>query len=260
MTDLQKASSNPNIDCFQLDVMDKESISKFIKDISSQFENKITCFVNNAAIYEDGWNQSLFNKTLQTNIYGPIEITQNLLNNGCFAEIAQIVNVSSGYGTLNNVSKEYGNILTNECKTVQDLINKIKFDAKSSMAGSYMPCYKLSKAMLNRFTEILANDIEQNIQNNGLQENMNQDEEKKSDNDGNNKSVYSLYKKIYVNCVCPGWVRTQMGGAFATRSVQEGAASIMWLINQDINKLYKESNNAMPNGSFLRDGKIISYL
>ena len=97
MNDLQKASSNPNIDCFQLDLMNKESISKFVKDVSSQFENNITCLVNNAAIYEDGWNQTIFDKTLQTNVYAPIEITQALLQKGCFADIAQIVNVSSGW-------------------------------------------------------------------------------------------------------------------------------------------------------------------
>src|SRR5213082_1421336 len=32
-----------------------------------------------------------------------------------------------------------------------------------------------------------------------------------------------------VNSVCPGWVRTDMGGSNATRSVLEGAAGIVWL-------------------------------
>lgn len=35
--------------------------------------------------------------------------------------------------------------------------------------------------------------------------------------------------KFAVNSVCPGWVRTDMGGANATSSVEEGAASIVWL-------------------------------
>lgn len=34
---------------------------------------------------------------------------------------------------------------------------------------------------------------------------------------------------IAVNSVCPGWCRTDMGGAGATRSVAEGAAGIAWL-------------------------------
>src|SRR6478736_6444389 len=32
-----------------------------------------------------------------------------------------------------------------------------------------------------------------------------------------------------VNSVCPGWVRTDMGGAGATRSIAEGAGGIVWL-------------------------------
>jgi len=35
--------------------------------------------------------------------------------------------------------------------------------------------------------------------------------------------------KFAINSVCPGWVRTDMGGAGATRSVAEGASGIVWL-------------------------------
>ena len=31
-----------------------------------------------------------------------------------------------------------------------------------------------------------------------------------------------------INSVCPGWVRTDMGGGGASRSVEEGAASVLW--------------------------------
>jgi len=53
-----------------------------------------------------------------------------------------------------------------------------------------------------------------------------------------------------VNSVCPGWVRTDMGGANATRSVGEGAAGIVWL-----------AANAPQNetGKFWRDRKVIPW-
>jgi NAD(P)-dependent dehydrogenase (short-subunit alcohol dehydrogenase family) len=35
--------------------------------------------------------------------------------------------------------------------------------------------------------------------------------------------------KFAVNSVCPGWVRTDMGGSNASRSVAEGASGIVWL-------------------------------
>jgi NAD(P)-dependent dehydrogenase (short-subunit alcohol dehydrogenase family) len=55
---------------------------------------------------------------------------------------------------------------------------------------------------------------------------------------------------IAVNSVCPGWVRTDMGGAGATRSVEEGAAGIVWLAADAPQEL---------TGKFVRDGVKISY-
>ncbi|HEX2475100.1 MAG TPA: SDR family NAD(P)-dependent oxidoreductase [Lacipirellulaceae bacterium] len=38
--------------------------------------------------------------------------------------------------------------------------------------------------------------------------------------------------RIAVNSMCPGWVRTDMGGPNATRSVQEGADTAVWLADE----------------------------
>jgi NAD(P)-dependent dehydrogenase (short-subunit alcohol dehydrogenase family) len=56
--------------------------------------------------------------------------------------------------------------------------------------------------------------------------------------------------KFAVNSVCPGWVRTDMGGANATRSVEQGAAGVVWLA---ANAPHNES------GKFWRDGKVIPW-
>ena len=41
---------------------------------------------------------------------------------------------------------------------------------------------------------------------------------------------------IAVNSMCPGWVRTDMGGASATRSPEQGADTAIWLaMNADFN-------------------------
>jgi NAD(P)-dependent dehydrogenase (short-subunit alcohol dehydrogenase family) len=53
-----------------------------------------------------------------------------------------------------------------------------------------------------------------------------------------------------VNSVCPGWVRTDMGGQGATRSVEEGADTIVWLAADAPQKL---------TGKFLRDHNEISW-
>lgn len=54
--------------------------------------------------------------------------------------------------------------------------------------------------------------------------------------------------RIAVNSVCPGWVRTDMGGEGATRSVEEGAAGVVWLATKAAPEL---------TGKFFRDGEEI---
>ena len=44
-------------------------------------------------------------------------------------------------------------------------------------------------------------------------------------------------KGIAVNSVRPGWVRTNMGGAIAPRSVQQGADTVTWLATAAPNEL-----------------------
>jgi NAD(P)-dependent dehydrogenase (short-subunit alcohol dehydrogenase family) len=64
-------------------------------------------------------------------------------------------------------------------------------------SGGRWPAYSVSKTSLNALTVVLASELR-----------------------GTN---------ILVNAVCPGWVRTDMGGPNATRSVEEGAATPVWL-------------------------------
>ena len=56
--------------------------------------------------------------------------------------------------------------------------------------------------------------------------------------------------KFAVNSVCPGWVRTDMGGQNATRSVAEGAATIVWLATDAPQDL---------TGKFVKDRKVIPW-
>ena len=56
--------------------------------------------------------------------------------------------------------------------------------------------------------------------------------------------------KFAINSVCPGWVRTDMGGQDAARSVEQGADTIVWLAADAPQKL---------TGKFLRDRKEIPW-
>jgi NAD(P)-dependent dehydrogenase (short-subunit alcohol dehydrogenase family) len=65
------------------------------------------------------------------------------------------------------------------------------------------------------------------------------------------QSAYELRRRnIAVNSVCPGWVRTEMGGRGATRSMERGAETIVWLAHEAPLKL---------TGRFFRDKKEIEW-
>lgn len=55
---------------------------------------------------------------------------------------------------------------------------------------------------------------------------------------------------ILINSVCPGWVRTDMGGSMASRSVSKGAETIVWAT-----QLPKNS----PSGKFFRDKREVVF-
>ena len=60
----------------------------------------------------------------------------------------------------------------------------------------------------------------------------------------------NLPKTIKINSMCPGWVRTRMGGMNAPRSPEQGADTAIWLATLD-----KDG----PTGGFFRDRKLIEW-
>ena len=84
--------------------------------------------------------------------------------------------------------------------------------------GSGFPAYRMSKAALNALTRIAAAELA-----------------------GTN---------IKANAVCPGWVRTDMGGPNAERSPAQGADTPVWLATLP---------DDGPTGGFFRDRKPIPW-
>ncbi|MES0811817.1 SDR family NAD(P)-dependent oxidoreductase [Roseibium sp. SCPC15] len=60
----------------------------------------------------------------------------------------------------------------------------------------------------------------------------------------------TLPPDVKVNAMCPGWVRTRMGGASASRSPEQGADTAIWLAMLPDNG---------PTGGFFRDRKKIPW-
>lgn len=55
--------------------------------------------------------------------------------------------------------------------------------------------------------------------------------------------------EITINTMCPGWVKTDMGGPGASRTLEHGAETAVWLA----------TNDKIPNGKFLRDKEVIEW-
>jgi NAD(P)-dependent dehydrogenase (short-subunit alcohol dehydrogenase family) len=55
---------------------------------------------------------------------------------------------------------------------------------------------------------------------------------------------------VKINVMCPGWVRTDMGGSGASRSIEEGADTAVWLATLP---------DDGPTGGFFRDRKPIPW-
>jgi NAD(P)-dependent dehydrogenase (short-subunit alcohol dehydrogenase family) len=64
------------------------------------------------------------------------------------------------------------------------------------------------------------------------------------------RTVAADERGILVNSVCPGWVRTDMGGEGAPRSVEEGADTAVWLATLP---------DDGPTGGFFRNRKAIPW-
>lgn len=89
--------------------------------------------------------------------------------------------------------------------------------ALTDMGENYL-AYRMSKTALNALTRVFARALAE--------------------------------RGIRVNAVCPGWVRTDMGGPNATLSMEQGADTAVWLATDPA---------ATASGEFFRDRKSIPW-
>ncbi|KAJ7962345.1 (+)-neomenthol dehydrogenase [Quillaja saponaria] len=216
----------------QLDVANPASIASLEHFIQTQF-GKLDILVNNAGIpgaVVDGdalaaaigkthegvqvdWTAigltqtyELAEEGVKTNYYGAKRMTQAFINLLQLSDSPRIVYVSASIGKLQHIPNEWakGVLSDIESLTEEKLDEVLNEYLKDFSEGSldtkgwpdYMSAYIISKAASNAYTRMVA----------------------------------TKYPSFCINCVCPGYVKTDINYNTGFLSIEEGAASPVRLV------------------------------
>ena len=193
----QLAAEGLIADFYPLDVTDVKSIQALASHVSGKFV-RLDVLVNNAGVflhdreggdYESSLETNLdtIRAAMETNVYGPFQLCQQLLPLMKKGGYGRVVNLSSGMGQL------------------------------TEMNGG-CAAYRISKTAINAVTRIFADEFEGT--------------------------------GVLVNSVCPGWVKTDMGGPQAELPIEEGVDTIVWLATLP---------EGGPTGGFFRERKRLDW-
>ncbi|KAH7864698.1 hypothetical protein Vadar_032751 [Vaccinium darrowii] len=213
----------------QLDVANPSSIASLADFVKTQF-GRLDILVNNAGISggvmnwdalkalhaaaraggmqlrdKINWNEEMTQtyemakECLETNYYGAKRMIEAFIPLLQLSNSPRIVNVSSSLGQLKNIPSEQVKGVLNDAETltedkIDELLNKFLEDFKEKSLETkgwptFLSAYTVSKAAMNAYTRILA----------------------------------KKYPTFRINCVCPGYVKTEINDNTGIFSVEEGA-------------------------------------
>ena len=181
-----------------LDVASPESISRLAGRLEHQGV-RLSALVNNAGIAMEGFDAHVAEHTVAVNFLGPLRVTERLPP--LLEAHGRIVMVSSSLAEL----KDYPHALCRRFEpppSREALVALLGDFVEDVRRGDYAArgwpgsAYRVSKLGLNALTRLLAEEPRPH--------------------------------PLLVNAVCPGWVRTSMGGVHAARSVEKGADILVW--------------------------------
>lgn len=221
-----------NIIVKQLDVTNENSIQNLFEFVKNDI-GKLDVLINNAGVGANHFLQKksfLFNvkHILESNIYGIRRVNEVLIpflkKNSLVSKKENASNIS-----LENVKQLMETNFYGVWRMIQVFITLLQKTENSriinissgmgelnSLTGEYAG-YSLSKASLNSLTIMFSNELKD--------------------------------KGVKVNAMCPGWVKTDMGGPNAPKTVSEGADTAVWLATE----------NEIPTGKFFKERKEIDW-
>ena len=209
-----RAAQDVTVEPTALDVSDTSSISSFSSKLQKTHKDGVDIVIKNAGVNYTG-NHSIDNAkfAVAVNVDGMLEMTRafgSTMRRPGLSQLggySRIVNLSSAAcsmapGSFGSYSTKIKQAFAN-AKTVDDFVKlrdayveAVEADRDNEKADGWPKhnSYKVTKSMVNVLTRVTANDPQ-------------------------------IGKGILIECCCPGWVNTDMGGMMGTapKTPQEGA-------------------------------------
>ena len=209
------------IEARALDVNEPASVAAFAARLATD-GTTVHALVNNAGVSLRGFDADRAVATLNVNYLGAARVTEAILP--LLPRGGRVVMVSSGMGELSAFAPPLRERFLDpalERAGLDALVDSFVDDVRRNQHEQHgwpSNAYRVSKAALNAYVRLLAPSL--------------------------------AARGVLVNATCPGWVRTDMGGASAARAVEQGAAGVVWAATLPANG---------PTGGFFRDGRAIAW-
>ncbi|KAK6918416.1 Short-chain dehydrogenase/reductase SDR [Dillenia turbinata] len=222
---LKESGLTENVVFHQLDVTDPSGIASLADFVKNQF-GRLDILVNNAGIpgahvnfdalkilqtYTDEkqaehfeWSTvatetyELVEECLETNYYGAKRLTEALAPLLQLSNSARIVNVTSAMGRLQNFQNEWAKRVLGDAEGLTD-------DRIDEVMREYLKDFKEGLLEKNGWPEAFSGYIVS-----------------KAAMNANTRLVARKYPNFCVNCVNPGFIRTDINGHMGTQSVEHG--------------------------------------